>query len=46
MLGGSYLRYYAHRKMIAAKMVFVGFLGGGKAKIWGGTTAPRPAVAD
>jgi len=30
--GGSCFHYHAYRKMIAAKMVFVGFLGEGQSK--------------
>jgi len=33
--GGRCLRYYAYRKMLAAKMVFVSFFFWGKAQMWG-----------
>jgi len=41
--GGSYLRYYEYRKMIAAKIVVVQFFGRRGAKNLGGAAAPlRP----
>jgi len=40
--GGSYLRYYAYRKMVADKMVCVRFLGRGGAKHNLGAAVPRP----
>ena len=42
--GDSCLRYYAYRKMIAAKMVFVRFRGGEETQIWG-QLPPGPPVA-